>query len=376
VPLLYRREAPGTASSRCGVVLVRRVMEIGADPASQRNPWCMVLPANLIPESHLRDGSDLRLSVMGRLRERLRTRHYSTKTEQAYTKWVRQYILFHGRRHPGSMGNREIAAFLTHLATVRRVSASTQNLALAAILFLYRHTLRVDVGYVEGVERARTPKRLPNVLEAGDVRAVIQAMRGVPRLCALLMYGSGLRVSECVALRVKDVNFEGHDLMVRAGKGGKDRRVPLPRAAELPLKAQLERARLRHGADIRAGVRTTRLPDALPAKLPRAELEWPWQYVFPAARVFRDREGVLRRDHLHATALQRAITVAARSAGIPKRVTCHTLRHSFATELLKHGADIRTIQELLGHRDLRTTMIYTHVLNRGGLGATSPADRL
>jgi integron integrase len=333
-------------------------------------------PVNLIPESHLRDAESRPLSMLGRLRERLRTLRYSPRTEQAYEKWVRQFVLFHERRHPRQMGNREIAAFLNHLANVRGVSAATQNLALASILFLYRHTLGVDVGYVLGVERAKQPKRLPNVLEPADVKSVLGAMRGVARLCGLLMYGSGLRVSEVVALRVKDVNFAGHVLVVRAGKGDKDRHVPLPKTAEPALRAQLERTQRRHREDVRAGIHTTGLPAGLAKKLPRAEVEWPWQYVFPAQRVFRDAAGVLRRDHLHATALQRAITVAARAAGVPKRVTCHTLRHSFATDLLRNGADIRTIQELLGHSDLRSTMIYTHVLNRGALGATSPADRL
>ncbi len=333
-------------------------------------------PANRIPESHLRDADSRPLSLLGRLRERLRTKHYSRKTEQAYEKWVRQFVLFHGRRHPRTMGNREIAAFLNHLANVRGVSASTQNLALASILFLYRHTLGVDVGYVLGVERAKEPKRLPNVLEPADVKSLLTAMRGVARLCGLLMYGSGLRVSECTSLRVKDINFEGHELVVRSGKGGKDRHVPLPRTAEPALRAQLERRRRQHHEDARAGIHTTGIPPGLARKLPRAEMDWPWQYVFPGRRAWRDASGILRRDHLHPSAIQRAITVAVRVAGLSKRAGCHTLRHSFATDLLRNGADIRTIQELLGHSDLRSTMIYTHVLNRGALGATSPADRL
>jgi integron integrase len=332
--------------------------------------------ANRIPESHLRDAASRPLSLLGQLRQRLRTKHYSRKTEQAYEHWVRQFVLFHGRRHPRRMGNREIAAFLNHLANVRQVSASTQNLALAAILFMYRHTLGVDVGYVRGVERAKQPKRLPNVLEPSEVKAVLTNMRGVTRLCALLMYGSGLRLSEVVALRVKDVNFQGHELVVRSGKGNKDRLVPLPRTAEPALRAQLDRGRHRHREDVRAGIHTTGIPPGLARKLPRAEVDWPWQYVFPASRVWRDASGTLRRDHLHPSAVQRAVPVAARAAGLEKRVTCHTLRHSFATDLLRNGADIRTIQELLGHSDLRSTMIYTHAVNRGGLGATSPADRL
>ena len=301
----------------------------------------MVHPVNLVPASHLKDAPARPLSLVGQLRARLRTRHYSRKTEEDYVKWVRRFVFFHGRQHPRTMGTREIAAFLTNLATEHRVSASTQNVALAAVLFVYRHVLGADVGFVDGVERARHRRRQPDILAPEHVRAVLRELRGVHRLCALLMYGSGLRVGECVELRVKDVDLEAHEITVRRGKSG-----------------------------------TSGLPDALEAKLPGAATDWPWQFVFPARSVYRDSANGLRRHHLHPTALQRAVTTAARASGLGKRVTCHSFRHSFATELLRNGADIRTVQELLGHSDLRTTMIYTHVLNRGGLGAISPADRL
>ena len=336
----------------------------------------MVHPVNLVPASHLQDAPARPLSLLGQLRARLRTRHYSRKTEEAYVKWVRRFVVFHGRRHPRTMGTREIAAFLTNLATEHKVSASTQNVALAAVLFLYRHVLGADVGFVDGVERARHRRRQPDILAPEHVRAVLRELRGVHRLCALLMYGSGLRVGECVALRVKDVDLEVHEITVRRGKGGKDRRVPLPRVAEAALRRHLDRVREGHTWDVRRGIRTSGLPDTLESKLPGAATDWPWQFVFPARSVYRDSANGLRRHHLHATALQRAVTTAARVSGLGKRVTCHSFRHSFATELLRNGADIRTVQELLGHSDLRTTMIYTHVLNRGGLGAISPADRL
>jgi integron integrase len=273
------------------------------------------------------------------------------------------------------MGDREIAEYLTHLANVREVSASTQNQALAAILFLYRHVLSAEVGFVHGIVRAKRPTRLPVVLSQAEVRAVLRELRGRPRLCALLMYGAGLRVSEVVSLRVKDVDFERHEIVVRGGKGAKDRRVPLPRITVQGLQRQLERERNRHSWDIRRGVRTT-LPDAHAVKVQAAERLWPWRFVFSAARVHSSEHGTLYRHHLDVSAVQRAFAVAVRASGIAKRATCHALRHSFATHLLESGSDIRTIQELLGHTDLRTTMIYTHVVNRGGLSVASPADRL
>jgi integron integrase len=275
------------------------------------------------------------------------------------------------------MGEAEIGAFLTHLATERQVSASTQNQALQAILFLYNHVLGQPVGTIRGVERAKRPQRLPVVLSAPEVRSVLSQLCGVPRLCGVLMYGSGLRVSECVALRVKDVDFDRFEITVRAGKGNKDRRIPLPRVAVPSLRRHMDRVRRQFERDIAHGLTGAALPGALHRKLPNASREWAWQWVFPAARVYVDRgSGARRRHHYHESAVQRAVTAAVRASGIPKRATCHSFRHSFATHLLESGSDIRTIQELLGHTDIRTTMIYTHVLNRGGLAVASPADKL
>jgi len=275
------------------------------------------------------------------------------------------------------MGEAEIAEFLTHLAIERRVSASTQNQALQAILFLYNHVLGQPVGLIRGVERAKRPRRLPVVLSSAEVRSVMSCMRGVPRLCGILMYGAGLRVSECVSLRVKDVDFDRFEITVRGGKGDKDRRVPLPRVGIPALRAHLNRVRLQFERDLARGLRGAALPDALERKLPNAVTDWAWQWVFPAARVYVEREsGLGRRHHYHESAIQRAVTAGVRASGITKRASCHTFRHSFATHLLESGSDIRTIQELLGHTDIRTTMVYTHVLNRGALGVASPADRL
>jgi integron integrase len=274
------------------------------------------------------------------------------------------------------MGEREVAAFLTHLATERHVAASTQNQALSALLFLYRHVVAIDIGWIDNVRCAKRPMRLPIVLSQTEVRNVLRALRGTPQLCSLLMYGAGLRISECIALRVKDVDFERCEIVVRGGKGDKDRRVPLPRIAVPALRAHLKRVRAGYHADLRRGVRITPLPNALSVKYPNGDRDWTWRYLFPAARVNRDAGRVLRRHHLHATAVQRAFAVAVRRSGLDKPASVHSLRHSFATHLLESGADIRTIQELLGHTDLRTTMIYTHVVNRGLPGIASPADRL
>ena len=275
------------------------------------------------------------------------------------------------------MGEQEIAAFLNDLATVKYVSASTQNQALHALLFLYRHVLGRNVGLIADITPAKRGRRLPTVLSFSEVRTILGRMRGVPRLCASLMYGSGLRLSECTQLRVKDIDFERGEILVRCGKGDRDRRVPLPRMAVPALRVHLERTRRRFDRDLRDGVGGAPLPNALERKLPGANRDWAWQYVFPAARVYVEIEtGKRRRHHLHLTAVQRAFTAAVRSSGVSKRATCHSLRHSFATHLLESGADIRTIQELLGHTSLQTTMIYTHVLNRGGLGVQSPADKL
>ncbi|HWL39987.1 MAG TPA: integron integrase [Gemmatimonadaceae bacterium] len=320
---------------------------------------------------------DRPLRLLERLRNRLRTRHYSPRTERAYCGWVRRFVLYHERRHPRSMGEAEIAGFLTHLAAERRVSASTQNQALQAILFLYNHVLGQPVGMVRGVERAKSARRLPVVLSPAEVRSVLSRLSGVPRFCGVLMYGSGLRVSECVSLRVKDVDFDRFEITVRAGKGNKDRRIPLPRVAIPSLRTHLDRVRRQFERDLAHGLAGAALPGALHRKLPNATREWAWQWVFPAARVYVERgSGAKRRHHYHESAVQRAVTAAVRASGIAKRATCHSFRHSFATHLLETGSDIRTIQELLGHTDIRTTMVYTHVLNRGGLAVASPADKL
>jgi integron integrase len=275
------------------------------------------------------------------------------------------------------MGEPEISTFLNHLATDGRVSASTQNQALHALLFLYRHILGRDMGLIPGLMPAKHGRRLPVVLSIGEVRSILSHMRGVTRLCASLMYGSGLRLSECTQLRVKDVDFERGEIMVRVGKGDKDRRVPLSKLATPALRVQMERVRKRFERDLRSGVRGAALPEALGRKLPNADRDWTWQYIFPASRIYIEREsGKRRRHHIHESAIQRALAEAVRASRIAKRATCHSLRHSFATHLLENGSDIRTIQELLGHSSLQTTMIYTHVLNRGGLGVQSPADRL
>lgn len=308
---------------------------------------------------------------------RLRVMHYSERTAQTYCDWIRRFVLFHDRRHPQSMSDREVAAFLSHLARERNVSASTQNQALHAILFLYRHVLRQPIGISGEIVRAKRGRRLPTVFSPAEVRAVLSKMRGTSKLCATLMYGSGLRLGECVSLRVKDVDLERHEILVRAGKGDKDRRVPLPAVAIPALRAQTKRREVLLNADLRRGILGAPLPHGLERKLPNAHRELPWQYLFPATRTFLDRAGnVRRRHHYHQTAMQRAFGEAVRTARLTKRATCHTLRHSFATHLLESGTDIRTIQELLGHTSLRTTMVYTHVLNRGGMGVKSPADNL
>jgi integron integrase len=275
------------------------------------------------------------------------------------------------------MGEEEIAAFLNDLATRGGVSASTQNQALHALLFLYRQILKRDIGLVPGLTPAKRGRRLPVVLSVNEVRSILSRMKDVGRLCASLMYGGGLRLSECTGLRVKDIDFDRGEIMVRAGKGDKDRRVPLPQLVTPALRVQIERVRKQFERDLRSGVMGSPLPGALDRKTWNAERDWRWQYLFPASRTYVEREtGKRRRHHIHDSAIQRAVAAATRESGISKRASCHSLRHSFATHLLESGSDIRTIQELLGHSSLQTAMIYTHVLNRGGLGVRSPADRL
>jgi integron integrase len=303
-------------------------------------------------------------------------RGYSRPTEKAYIAWVRRFVRFHGTRHPRELGEAEVTRFLTYLAVDRKVAASTQNQALSALLFLYRNVLGQELSWLDELVRARRPARLPVVLTRAEVAAVLGHLEGVPRLMASLLYGAGLRLLECARLRVKDVDLERREIIVRDGKRGKDRVTLLPEALQDPLRNHLERVHRQHQGDLGRGMGSVELPTAIERKYPRAPWEWGWQWVFPATRPYRDPvTGRRRRHHLHETVLQRAVKDAVRAAGVVKPASCHTLRHSFATHLLEDGYDIRTIQEILGHRDVTTTMIYTHVLNRGGRGVRSPLDR-
>jgi integron integrase len=330
-----------------------------------------------------RGGADVRACAPGKpklldqVRDAIRTRHYSYRTEEAYVGWIRRFIVFHQKRHPAEMGKLEIEQFLTALAVERHVSASTQNQALAALLFLYQQVLGCDPGWLDDVVRAKRPQRLPVVLTRAEVGALLAALTGVRWIMATLLYGSGLRLKECLRLRVKDVEFERNEILVREGKGNKDRVTMLAGAVREPLLTHLERVRRLHGRDLQAGFGRVQLPDALARKYPNANREWGWQWVFPASRICHDpRFGEPQRYHIHESVLQKAIHAAARAAEITKPVGPHTMRHCFATHLLAAGYDIRTVQELLGHRDIKTTMIYLHVLNRGGYGVQSPADHL
>ena len=315
-------------------------------------------------------------TLLSVLHDRIVAKHYSVRTEQAYRHWVRRYIRHHRMRHPREMGAVEVQAFLTHLARDVKVSASTQNQALAAVAFLYREVLRLPMAATIGHLHAKRPHRLPNVLAHADVARVLEEMPGTPRLMASLLYGSGLRLMECCRLRVKDVDFTRREIVVRAGKSQKDRVTMLPSALLLSLGAHLEAVQRQHERDVAAGAGCVELPDALRMKLGAAAARsWGWQWVFPAAstHVAQERRE-RRRHHVDPTVLQRAVKVAAGLARVSARVSCHTFRHSFATNLLESGYDIRTVQELLGHSDVRTTMLYTHVLNRGGFGVRSPLD--
>lgn len=315
--------------------------------------------------------------LLDRGRAALRARHYSRRTEDAYVGWIKRYIFFHGKRHPAELGAPEVTGFLTSLAVDGQVAASTQNQALSALLFPYRDVLEVDLPWLDGIVRAKRPERLPVVLTRDEVRALLERLDGLPRLMACLLYGAGLRVLECCRLRVQDVDFPSNQLVVRGGKGDKGRVTMLPALLKTDLARHLEAVRAQHQDDLAAGAGWVDLPTALLRKYPNAGRDWIWQWVFPATRVHRDRlTGQRRRHHLHETVLQRAVKAAARRADIPKRASPHTLRHSFATHLLEDGHDIRTVQELLGHRDVSTTMLYTHVLNRGPAGVRSPADRI
>jgi integron integrase len=315
-------------------------------------------------------------SLMEQVRACIRLRHYSIRTEEAYVQVIRRFILYHNKRHPREMGTNEIRQYLSHLATDDNVAASTQNVALAALLFLYREVLQIDLPLIEGVERAKRPQRIPIVLTIEEVKRVLAQITGTPHLMASLLYGSGLRLMECVRLRVKDLDFDYRQIIVRDGKGEKDRRTILPSPLIEHLHRHLARVRLQHEEDVHQGHGRVYLPYALERKYPNAATDWVWQYVFPASKLSIDpRTGERRKHHASEDRLQKAVKEALRRAGIEKRASCHTLRHSFATHLLEDGYDIRTIQELLGHADISTTMIYTHVLNRGGRGVRSPLER-
>lgn len=313
--------------------------------------------------------------LLEQMREIMRLKHLSYRTEQAYISWTKRFIVFHDKRHPKDMGAAEIRAFLTHLTVHEHVAASTQNGALNALLFLYRHVLRQPFPDLGEIERAKRPRRVPTVFTQEEVQQLLPHLTGVPHLMASLLYGAGLRLRECVRLRVKDVDVAYRQIIVRNGKGAQDRITVLPQSLIAPLQRHLSKVKLLHEEDLLAGYGEVYLPYAFARKDPSAGTSWVWQYVFPAAQRSLDpRSGIVRRHHVSETVLQKAVRSALRRSGIQKRGSCHTLRHSFATHLLEQGYDIRTVQELLGHKDVSTTMVYTHVLQRGGKGVRSPLD--
>ena len=315
--------------------------------------------------------------LLGELRDHIRRRHYSIRTEQAYLSWAKRYILFHGKRHPNEMGSTEIVAFLNHLAVARNVAASTQNQALNALVFLYKQVLGREDLALEDIAPAKRPQRLPTVFDRSEIDALFNHLEGTPKLVAALLYGAGLRLLEGLRLRIQDLEFERNQIVVRNGKGAKDRVTLLPPGLLEPIRSQIAAASQLHRKDLAAGLGEVYLPYALERKYPSASKQWGWQYLFPARSTAVDpRSGKTRRHHLGESAVQRAVKKAISAAGIHKHGSCHTLRHSFATHLLEDGYDIRTVQELLGHNDVRTTMIYTHVMNRPGIAVKSPADAL
>jgi integron integrase len=310
-------------------------------------------------------------------RDAIRRRHYSYRTEETYLQWIRRFVLFSGKRHPRQLGAKEVTAFLNHLALERRVAASTQNQALAALFFLYKEVLAVPLPWLDGLERAKRPAKRPTVLTEGEAQGLLAQLRGTKWLMASLLYGAGLRLRECLRLRVKDVDFGYRQIVVRDGKGGKDRITMLPGSVVEPLKAHLVRVKALHERDLADGCGDVELPGVIEDGHPRAACEWGWKFVFPSPKRSVDpRTGAIRRHHQYENYLARGVKQAARAAGFAKNVSCHTLRHSFATHLLENGCDIRTVQELLGHSDVSTTMIYTHVLNKGGRGVLSPLDKM
>ena len=358
--------------------LEERVEEVNAVAPSARgvsnrscSRWAVCSP----PGSSLQTPSRPRL--LDQVRQAIRARRYSPRTEEAYVLWIKRFIFFHGKRHPAEMGEAEVTRFLSSLATQRRVAAPTQNQALSAILFLYQVVLRRELDWLDNIVRAKSTLHIPVVMTREEVRAVLERLDEPVRLMASLLYGCGLRLQECSRLRVKDVDFGANQIVVRGGKGGRDRRTMLPGGIKAQLAAHLIGVKQQHERDVVQGAGWVELPAALHRKYPNAGREWGWQWVFPATRHYVDSTTrQRRRHHLHETVLQRAVRIAVLRAGLTKPATCHTFRHSFATHLLEAGYDIRTVQELLGHRDVRTTMIYTHVLNRGGMGVISPVDTL
>lgn len=333
-------------------------------------------PGNSVPVADVKPDCELP-EILDRIRNEIRKRHYSRRTEEAYSDWVSRFVCFHRLRSPRSMGKAEVEDFLSDLAVGKNVSASTQNQAMSALLFLYRDVLGIQLEWLDAVVRAKRPQRLPVVLTREEVSAMFRHLAGTNLIAAMLLYGAGLRLMECLQLRIKDIDFGYRQITVRQGKGGKDRISILPSAIEPRLKHHLEDVRAKFENDLKKGGGYVKLPGAISRKYPNADRTWGWQWVFPAHRKFEDPEtGDNCRHHLHETVLQRAVKEAAHLAGLEKHVTCHTFRHSFATHLLEDGYDIRTIQELLGHRDVSTTMIYTHVLNRGGRCVRSPMDVL
>ena len=330
-----------------------------------------------IPDSPSAGTTSSPRRLLATVRDTIRLKHYSLRTEETYLHWIRRFIHFHGKRHPREMGAAEVTAFLNHLVKTRDVAAATQNQALSALLFLYRAVLAEPLAWLDGVERAKRPARVPTVLSSAEATALLSSMTGTKWLMAALLYGAGLRLRECLTLRVKDVDFDYRQIVVRHGKGAKDRRTLLPDSVVEPLRAHLARVKSLHERDLAGGYGEVELPHALELKYPNASRLWGWQFVFPSHKFSADpRTGVIRRHHVYENYLIRGVKLASMRARITKHVSCHTLRHSFATHLLENGYDIRTVQELLGHASVETTMIYTHVMNKGGRGVRSPLDRM